>query len=55
MEATIFRAWIYDHLKPHAAAVKVAHPLMLFGIDAVVLFLSHRNSLVTMIRVLPRL
>jgi len=23
MEATIFTAWIYDHLKPHAAAVKV--------------------------------
>ena len=29
MEATIFTGWIYDHLKPHAAAVKVAHPLML--------------------------
>src|SRR5579859_7690028 len=28
MEATIFTAWIYDHLQPHAAAVKVAHPLM---------------------------
>jgi hypothetical protein len=27
MEATIFTAWIYDHLKPHAAAVKVAHRL----------------------------
>src|SRR5207244_2000491 len=26
---TIFSGWIYDHLKPHAAAVKVAHPLML--------------------------
>src|SRR6266851_1622872 len=24
MEATIFTAWIYDHLQPHAAAVKVA-------------------------------
>ena len=23
MEATIFSGWIYDHLKPHAAAVKV--------------------------------
>jgi len=22
MEATIFTGWIYDHLKPHAAAVK---------------------------------
>src|SRR6266536_4266749 len=29
MEATIFTGWIYDHLKPHAAEVKVAHPLML--------------------------
>jgi len=34
MEATIFTGWIYDHLKPHAAAVKVAHPLMLRGIAA---------------------
>jgi hypothetical protein len=32
MEATIFTAWIYDHLEPHAAAVKVAHPLMLRAI-----------------------
>jgi len=29
MEATIFTGWIYDHLKPHAAALKVAHPLTL--------------------------
>lgn len=29
MEATIFTGWIYDHLLPHAAAVKVAHPGML--------------------------
>jgi hypothetical protein len=29
MEATIFSGWIYDHLLPHAEAVKVAHPLML--------------------------
>ncbi|MBV9763246.1 MAG: hypothetical protein JOZ48_00250 [Acidobacteriaceae bacterium] len=29
MEATIFTAWIYDHLLPHAAQVKVAHPVML--------------------------
>jgi transposase len=28
MEATIFTGWIYDHLLPHAAAVKVAHPLL---------------------------
>jgi hypothetical protein len=26
MEATVFTGWIYDHLKPHAAALKVAHP-----------------------------
>ena len=32
MEATIFRAWIYDHLKLHAASVKVAYPLMLRAI-----------------------
>jgi transposase len=34
MAATIFTGWIYDHLKPHAAAVKVAHPLMLRAIAA---------------------
>jgi transposase len=34
MEATIFTAWTYDHLLPHAAAVKVAHPLMLRDIAA---------------------
>jgi transposase len=28
MEVTMFTGWIYDHLKPHAAALKVAHPLM---------------------------
>src|SRR5260370_9948488 len=32
MEATIFTSWIYDHLKPHAAEVKVSHPLMLCAI-----------------------
>ena len=32
MEATIFTGWIYDHLLPHAEAVKVAHPLMLRAI-----------------------
>ena len=26
MEATMFTGWIYDHLQPHAAALKVAHP-----------------------------
>jgi hypothetical protein len=29
MEATVFTGWIYDQLLPHAAALKVAHPLML--------------------------
>lgn len=32
MEATVFSGWIYDYLVPHAAAVKVAHPLMLRAI-----------------------
>ena len=32
MEATMFSGWIYDHLKPHAAELKVAHPLMLRAI-----------------------
>jgi transposase len=34
MEATMFTGWIYDHLKPHASALKVAHPLMLRAIAA---------------------
>ena len=34
MEATMFTGWIYDHLLPHAAALKVAHPLMLRAIAA---------------------
>src|ERR1700723_1067733 len=34
MEATIFSGWIYDHLLPHASAIKVAHPLMLRAIAA---------------------
>src|SRR5215467_9162199 len=34
MEATMCTGWIYDHLKPHATAVKVAHPLMLRAIAA---------------------
>src|SRR5260370_594530 len=34
MEATMCSGWIYDHLKPHAAALKVAHPLMLRAIAA---------------------
>jgi transposase len=34
MEATMFTGWIYDHLQPHAAALTVAHPLMLRAIAA---------------------
>lgn len=34
MEATLFTGWIYDFLKPHAAQLKVAHPLMLRAIAA---------------------
>ncbi|HWF37527.1 MAG TPA: transposase [Candidatus Acidoferrales bacterium] len=34
MEATVFTGWIYDYLRPHAAALKVAHPLMLRAIAA---------------------
>jgi transposase len=34
MEATIFTGWIYDHLLPQAAQVKVAHPVMLRAIAA---------------------
>jgi transposase len=34
IEATVFTGWIYDHLQPHAAALKVAHPLMLRAIAA---------------------
>ncbi len=34
MEATMFTGWIYDHLLPHAVALKVAHPLMLRAIAA---------------------
>ena len=34
MEATIFAGWVYDHLLPHAAQVKVAHPVMLRAIAA---------------------
>ena len=30
----MFTGWIYDHLLPQAAAVKVAHPLMLRAIAA---------------------
>jgi transposase len=34
MEATLFTGWIYDHLLPHAASLKVAHPFMLRAIAA---------------------
>lgn len=34
MEATLFSGWIYDFLKPHAADLKVAHPVMLKAIAA---------------------
>lgn len=34
MEATLFTGWIYDYLKPRAAQLKVAHPLMLRAIAA---------------------
>jgi hypothetical protein len=34
MEATIFSGWIYDHLLPHAEQVKMAYPLMLRAIHA---------------------
>ena len=34
MEATMFSGWIYDHLKPQATELKVAHPLMLRAIAA---------------------
>jgi hypothetical protein len=34
MEATIFSRWVYDHLLPHVAQIKVAHPLMLRAIAA---------------------
>jgi transposase len=34
MEATMFTGWVYDFLKPHAVALKVAHPEMLKAITA---------------------
>jgi transposase len=34
MEATIFTGWVYNHVLPHATAVKVAHPVMLRAIAA---------------------
>ena len=34
MEATLFTGWIYDHLRPRASSLKVAHPLMLRAIAA---------------------
>lgn len=34
MEATLFTGWIYDHLKPHAFKIIVAHPEMLKAITS---------------------
>lgn len=34
MEATMFTGWVYDFLRPHAIALKVAHPAMLKAITA---------------------
>src|SRR5580658_9476964 len=34
MEAALFTSWVYEHLKPHAREVKVAHPAMLKAIAA---------------------
>jgi hypothetical protein len=48
MEATMFTGWIYDHLKAHAAALKVAHPLMLraiFNIDTPQMGISGGNGI----------
>ena len=28
----MFTGWIYDYLRPHAAAIRMAHPLMLRAI-----------------------
>ena len=46
MEATMFSGWIYDHLKPHAATLKVAHPLMLRAIAAA----KKKNDALTPVR-----
>ena len=34
MEATLFSAWIYDILKPHAAELQMGHPAMMKAIGA---------------------
>jgi transposase len=34
LEATLFTGWIYDHLRPRAQELKVAHPAMLKAIAA---------------------
>ena len=34
MDAAVFTGWICDHLQPHAAALKVAYPLILRAIAA---------------------
>jgi len=44
MEADRFTGWIYDHLSHTAAALKVAHPLMLRAIAAGKEERSHRRE-----------
>ena len=34
MEATLFTHWVYDVLRPYAAELKVANPLLLKAITA---------------------
>jgi len=45
MEATMFTDWIYDHLKPQAVVLKVAHPLMLRAIAAAKLRTIQSNEI----------
>ena len=45
LEATMFSDWIYDHLKPHSAELKVAHPLVLRAIAAAKKKITHTFSL----------
>jgi hypothetical protein len=45
MEATMFTGWIYDHLKPQAVVLKVAHPLMLRAIAAAKLRTIQSNEI----------
>jgi hypothetical protein len=45
MEATIFTGWIYHHLLPDAAQVKVAHPVMLRAIRTIAARETERSDL----------